>query len=684
MTSSSSSKDWGTLPFEILLKVFGYVQDARLETDFGMSAQKFSSNMKDLEQCQLACKGWLRAAQKTIYEQIHLGANLQQFAQTITVNNPHLATLVKKVSFGRDINSTDDCSNCVASVVTQCTSINHLLLDGQTTEKLVWPWLLLEDMKLNNLEVITNNLYYTNMELVLYSLLAVKLRKTLKTLKISLVEIPYARPTANESRSYRRIIKRLSTFSTLESLMITDGYPPSYQTLDQTIDDCSQTLSKLTISMLELNEWRKEVVKANQTVKCLEIGSFRIDGASLSYLISKFKGLDSLTIVSLTYKDKEVAEKEEHWNELTQLCTSAKAFDITLQYNQANIKTVVDKCLDILQRVESRQRRLRINIFKGYTYAERSHDFSPPTPDNMLMLAVTIGKSSTGSCSIEISANTEASRNDILKHMVEWIQLYAPTSVAMDDSFARTSYHNLFNISIRNPPKLKPYFDFCSKSDIKQFLTRECSGKYWDVFNTFLSSTSTTMSTYGIVLPNVPSSSSHTGSNQKETTTREITIKDSVICPTTFIELSKSLPSLKVLRLESNCYLTPDPYTLKIFLPATALDQLTLSISTTCGDAINSTHYYYGGHHCALENRELEGAVSSNGQYTLKIEANGKTYITKRQNGEPVGTVDSKPEDVKWGDKDSALIWITCKALKKFRICNGEQSLKEKQYEELD
>lgn len=120
--------------------------------------------------------------------------------------------------------------------------------------------------------------------------------------------------------------------------------------MDQVIDGCPQTLQKLAISKLELNEWRKEVIKPNHSIKYLEIASFRIGDSSLGYLIFKFKALDSLKILSLTYKAKEVVEQEEHWNELNKLCTSVKAFEISFEYNQVNFKYFVDKCLDILQR----------------------------------------------------------------------------------------------------------------------------------------------------------------------------------------------------------------------------------------------------------------------------------------------------------------------------------------------
>ncbi|KAL9543501.1 hypothetical protein MBANPS3_008089 [Mucor bainieri] len=680
--SDETLQGWDRLPFEILLKIFKYVNNGKLETIHRLATQRYSSNLKDMKQCQLACKGWARAAQKIMYEQIHLGINLQQFAETITHHNPHLAALTKKVSFGNDIDSTDDCSNCVASVVSRCNNINHLLVCGRASENLVWPWLLLEDMGLNNLEVITNNLYHTHMDLVLYSLLAVKLSATLKTVKISLAESQPTAPLA-EMQSYGRIIQRLNSFSSLEHLMITNGNPLNYQTLDQVIDDCSQKLERVTISKLELKEWRKEAIKTNKSIKRLDIASFNIDDSSLSYLVCKFKALDSLSLLSLTYKAKEVAEKPEHWHELAHLCTSVKSFDIGIEYNEATIKDIVDKCLDILQRTESNQRRLRIFTFDVHTPADQLLDFSPPTIENMRMPTVKISKTSTGECSVEISGNTEALKNDILKHMANWIQLYAPTSVDINDSIARARYHRLMSISTRRLPNLKPYFDFMNKSDIKQFLTRECNGKHWDAFNTCLSSTSTSITAYGIVLPNIPPSSSHPRSDQKKSTTREIVIKDSIIWPTIFTEVSKSLPSLKSLRLESNCYLTSQPYTLMISLPSTAIHQLTLSISSTCGDVMPGSRRH-PDRQCALESRELQKAVSPSGHYILKIEANGKTYISKRQNGESIGTVDSKPEDVKRGDKDNALIWIRCKAIKRFRICNGEQDLKERQYEELD
>lgn len=155
-TMTGNSKDWDQLSFEVLLNIFEYFCDGRLETIHRPPIQRFRSNLKDMKQCQLVCKGWARAAQKIIYEQVHLGTNLQQFTQTITNYNPHLATLVKKVSFD-DLSSTDSLTSCVALVVNQDIHVNHFV-GGQDAERLAWPCLLLDDMKLNSLEVITNNL----------------------------------------------------------------------------------------------------------------------------------------------------------------------------------------------------------------------------------------------------------------------------------------------------------------------------------------------------------------------------------------------------------------------------------------------------------------------------------------------------------------------------------------------
>lgn len=187
---------------------------------------------------------------------------------------------------------------------------------------------------------------------------------------------------------------------------------------------------------------------------------------------------------------------------------------------------------------------MRIFVFGKDAPARRSFDFLIPTPGNVRKPVGTISKSSTGLCSIEIGGNTEVLNNVILKHMANWIHSYSPTSVDIDAILARRRFHQLLTISTERPRNLKPYVDFKNKRDIKQFLTRKCNGKYGNVFATLLSSTSISISTFGIVMPNIPPSLSQTDDYQENSTTG-IAIKGSIICPNVFTEISKTLPWLK-------------------------------------------------------------------------------------------------------------------------------------------
>ncbi|KAK4513947.1 Succinate-semialdehyde dehydrogenase [Mucor velutinosus] len=102
-----------------------------------------------------------------------------------------------------------------------------------------------------------------------------------------------------------------------------------------------------------------------------------------------------------------------------------------------------------------------------------------------------------------------------------------------------------------------------------------------------------------------------------------------------------------------------EPYNLKLHLPFTSIHTLKVVIRPLV-IAVEYFVYDYDYRTCKLENNDLLEAISPKGHYTLKIETDSKTYISKRQCGK---ITENNCDDVAAGTEDNFLIWIKCKEL---------------------
>ncbi|KAI8646713.1 hypothetical protein BD408DRAFT_479686 [Parasitella parasitica] len=718
-----TDKKWGKLPFEILLCIIQYVQlynSPKSSTSYSFIREA----VDDLMACQLVCKGWSRAAQKILYKNVELGTNTPGFVRTITEDAPHLANLVKILSFLPRFVELVDCTRYAESVIANCAQVEALFVTDSETEQLIWPWLLMEDTKLEKLETIGNTSNDGVVNTALFSLLALKLKRTLTSLTLQVVDATnrplnqFAYPNnlssnSNISQKFDCVIKRLNTFISLKSLTLTNCYPSTYKILDQIVNDCSPTTKNLTITMLKLLGWndtQEEHILPNNSITKLHIQSTTMDELSLLYLIRKFKALDVLEINSVHYKLSQ-ANQDGYWGQLSQLCLSMSSFDVML-VSQFGFPIIVEKCTEILWRAECDVRHLKVS-FLG-----RNDPLHPTQILPEQRFSLRIRKYNSKSCEIAISLYylPGGSKEEALQNIVSWMQLFSPQTMDLENLESCTRYHNMFTNNPNNESRLKPYFDFGCAGDVKQFFTKECNSVNWQAFDSIVSFDSTeNLKFCSMVLPNSPPLSSNGSDVQQDTGIRRLEMSQSILYTMAFPEMSKRLPILHELILHTNCYLKENRYSLEIFLPSTQLDLFSLIIAPTCNvnsktnrrnsyglhlsnsdhnsdSDPDSDHYYdsdtdYGYSYgyrsspyhrhsvkqvqkCALENQELLTAMTSN--YTLKIETQTKTHISEREQGNIVQrSIDSGVQNAITGTKENFLIWVKFKELKKFKICSN-------------
>lgn len=199
--------------------------------------------------------------------------------------------------------------------------------------------------------------------------------------------------------------------------------------------------------------------------------------------------------------------------------------------------------------------------------------------------------------------------------------------------------------------------------DIKYFWAKWCNANTWLLWSNTSRHGSWVMN--NIVLCNLPSEEVPARSANFEMWT--MTIVASIISTEIPPEISNRVHKIYYLLFKATCFLTDDPYTLEVFLPATAVNKLDLNLAPLLNAIPTLKEKDYLIKNNALDNPFLLKAVASDGHYTLKIETESKTRIYK-SHGFTSGVVDLKPEEVTRGSRDDYLIWIKLKELASFAI----------------
>lgn len=582
-----------------------------------------------------------------IYTSVYLGANITKFVHTITVEAPSLRNVIKLVRFSSGImGHVQLSSDSMELLFLNCVEIESILAEtSETLNQLVWPCLLLEEVKLVKLRQARHvqGYVYDN---YLYLLVQLKFRRSFNSVSINLIS-PYSDDKHSLNVAHL-LTNRLRDFSSLEVLKIDQCRLPSCEGLDKVLNNCHSTTKWLEIQTLDSENWNDllENIEPNKDIHYVRIEKFIIGNFSFQYLMRKFVGLKLLTFSVLNYGNEHEEQEEEYWNQLTQVFSFTLVARTRMGLSAFRLQSQVDSCIKLLLKFGCRKKVLNISFHSKKM--KIGDDYVPGEPES-----VNIIKDKSKDIIEIYLAFPRIAENimQVLKFLDSWLQLYCPRVINYSGIESITNIYKLFLAIPGEERRLEPYFDLKYTGDIKYFLSKHCNKTCWNFFYKATSySDSCTLN--GIVLCSLPRSA--IPNKRRRGSIYALTIFASIIYHEMLLEISLRLPKIHKLTFHTCCILMDDPYVLKIFLPSTILRNLVLHVAPLLRETEikNQDNLIEMS---TLENLDLLAAVSSTGHYILKIETEVKTCIYKKQ-GNDSKKMDLKPEDVTCGTKDNFLI----------------------------
>ncbi|KAL9540623.1 hypothetical protein MBANPS3_009579 [Mucor bainieri] len=310
LPDSENSNRWGTLPNEILHRIFGYVQVYPVIRD--------PSDAANFHACQLVCKGWSKPAQETLYYEIRLGSNGRKFQEQASM----VGALVKKIVLLEEFLGLGSCFPLLLLIMQQCPNVEELYATFNTGSVLLTPFLLSKQARLQPLKVFRtegDQIFSASV----YPQIAFKYKHSLTHLYLSL-----------KTHGFDGLVERLSEFEAVKHLRVDDLTVTHVQELDSLIGKCPSTTTKLSFNRISMEDSvivDKSAIVPNKHVRHLEIKMTRGTRANLlAYFTLKFEGLETLTVELIGGPPDGLRDKIEWWVHMTKLCLPLKAYRITL------------------------------------------------------------------------------------------------------------------------------------------------------------------------------------------------------------------------------------------------------------------------------------------------------------------------------------------------------------------
>lgn len=271
--------NWKDLPPEVLSRIFNIL-----------------GYPKDLNNCQLTCKGWYYPAQFQLYRNVSFKNRdrdaVTRFIQCVNeskLSNPgqlvkhmHLGDLFDEMNYRR----YDDYLSHLADI---CPNVESL--DAEQPVSSFWEDLAYVTItRWRNLKKVPSP--SESGTIVEFALSMLQIRHSLSDITVS--------PVFYESLEGLKFITHLKHFTNLKSLSLIEPTTPGH--IDDLIQDC-QKIQKLRISIIDADEDSYDVdAKYSMNsqmirpyIKILSI-DISFDVNSLNYIMDKFTSLDSLTV----------------------------------------------------------------------------------------------------------------------------------------------------------------------------------------------------------------------------------------------------------------------------------------------------------------------------------------------------------------------------------------------------
>lgn len=652
-----TARSWDKLPKEVLRRTFKYLER-------GIS-KKNSYTYYDVEvstsillatfsACQLVCKAWSKEAQRILYKQVHLGANIESFLRAITIDAPHVAAIVRIVYFSSGVLDAGAPARNLEQLFLHCRKIASITSETlKECEQVIWPTLLLDEIQLENLAEAYPKEPKT-FDSYLYTLVQLKFRKSWDYILIK--SLPPNHQDKDRAHLGHLLKDKLLQFEALKFLGISYCNPPTYAYFDNVLDSCAESVEDLEIETLDTNQWNSQLhnIKPNTSIQCIRIRKLILGDHFMQYLIRKFPNLIQMTV---EFSDRmiELEENEEDrvfWDDLKQFLTVANYVSFHLGFGTSDVKAETVKCLHLLRGLECKSYILKITLW------DMDSDQKPAPP-----LGISIEKSAiedTLGCHVVLPRNQGLHRNHT---MIKWKTILDPQRIILNGVEPMDKIYNSLIKSLSKLQHLRPFFDMNDTDDIKHLLTKWTGDRTWFLWYNASRHCSCEMNNVVLCSP-PPEEIPAQGARSKMGSMK---IEASIISTEVLPAISSRVHKIRHLSFKATCFLTDEPYTLKLFLPDTAMKKLTLNLAPLLKGIPILKEKDYLIKNSALENPFLLKAVASDGHYTLKIETESKTRIYKRH-GSTSEVVDLKPEDVTRGSQDGYLVWIKLKELGLFAI----------------
>jgi hypothetical protein len=289
---------WPNLPLELLIQVLKRI------------------DRRDIIQCQLVCRSWIRATQVALYRDSVL-TSLDQatgFLSTIVSSPSYPGKHVQSLTLSKDLFTEQlsvwDPLNLFTSLVEYCPNLEILKLER--TFKPFWVRLL-HERNSGNWTLLKNiPMPMVESEIEYYVYAAISLKDTLETLQIcdalssNIIGAPH-------DLEFKTLAKRLKDFKSLISLDIKHHTEKKLIEMDALIEDC-QSLKELNVALYPtqvqpvnsesetVTEEVLQMIKPRPKITKLTVTTAIKSESTFKYIMRKFPSLSSFFFNETTTK----------------------------------------------------------------------------------------------------------------------------------------------------------------------------------------------------------------------------------------------------------------------------------------------------------------------------------------------------------------------------------------------
>ncbi|KAL7323565.1 hypothetical protein PS15p_210197 [Mucor circinelloides] len=633
----NSNYSWSNLPPQILHSVLYFAQHT--------SQFLLQNNVPLLNACQLVCKGWSKAAQEALYNQVYLGSNTLSFLTTI-IDSKELAGLTNILVFEKGIADHGEIFDLLEDIITRCPHIEELYSLEDSVRNHVWAYLSSAKNVPQHLKAFTTTTFDA-VNTPLYSAIALRFEETLTRLQLC---FNATLMNSIDQGFHSLLTKRLNHFVSLQQLRVDHWQVRSWQDLDTLLTSCSATLRELVFIHLDLSNSRLPTAyrfSPNTNLKQLKIAISSIPPATFQYLKRKMAALERFDLLFISFPNGSFQDIDLWWACLMELCMDIKAYTIKFTHSGLLDMNQMRNCMKFSAATTTQWKDIKDKT------SDISFDASQDG-DNAISLSKSWQK-----YAIQLEFDT-LSYPDII---FQWLQMYSPHHIHTKAESMDSLYQTMASIE--------------PECAARSLLERTCNKAELHSLFSALSRIAGTNNAR-LHFENIVLCRTLFLGNYKHASlqTSDLKFTNSILQHQVLECVSQKFVKISKLTLDTCCIIMDSPFHLDVRLPFTEIVDLELRINPF----VNATHWssqkkkIYSDVFCCLENLDLLRAVSEDGHFMVKIETQDKTYVFHKQGCSKIKRIHIDPNHVEC-NAFTFVILVKCKQLREMRIV-GEHGLK--------